>query len=181
MQETELKAIISENQYNMLETKFLWDSIKEQTNSYYISPDNSLKRNGITFRIRTIDNKHTIQIKKHPAKDRALQISDESEYEIDHIPYEFNQDEVNAYTGISVPVSLIGELTTLRHSFMFSDGVEICLDKSFYLGQTDYEIEIEYTKPIPDELFAKLSDIGIDFSKKCVGKFSRFMNRLGAL
>lgn len=178
MLETELKAILTENQYNQIKEMFNWNSAVEQTNSYYIAPGNILKKHGITFRIRTIDNAHTIQIKKHRDKRGALQIAEETEFDIDCIPEKFTEGEVYACTGIKTEASLIGELTTLRHSYLFCDGVEICLDKSVYLGCTDYEIEIEYTTPVPDELLNTLSEIGVLFNSPTPGKFSRFITRL---
>lgn len=178
MLETELKSMLDENQYNILKDMFPWNNVKEQINSYYIAPDNILKKHGITFRVRTIGNEHVIQIKKHLGKHDALQIAEETNIEVEFVPEKFSEDEVYAFTGIKTTVSLIGGLTTLRHSYMFCDGVEICLDKSTYLGCTDYEIEIEYTKPIPDELTEKLSKIGILFNSPTPGKFSRFITRL---
>ena len=178
MLETELKAMITKNQFDAVFGMFTWDTVKEQTNCYYIAPDNILKKNGITFRVRTKDGIHTVQIKKHQPKQGALQIAEETEFAIDSIPDTFSKADMLKYTGIETSASLIGELTTLRHSLFFCDGVEICLDKSTYLDCTDYEIEIEYTKDIPDELLKKLSDCGIYFDKPTPGKFSRFINRL---
>ncbi len=181
MIETELKSIIDKDKYNTVMGMFNWDFAKEQINSYYISPDNILKKHGITFRVRTIDGVHKIQIKKHTNKNSALQISDETEYDTDCIPQSFSADAVEKLTGINAPVLLIGSLKTLRHSCMFSDGVEICLDKSDYLDRTDYEIEIEYTKKIPQSLLNQLAEIGIKFNSASIGKFSRFMRRLSAI
>lgn len=178
MLETELKALLTEKQYQTLLTMFDYSKKVTQTNSYYISPDNALKAHGITFRIRTIGNAHTVQIKKHIKNQAGLQISEESEFKIDDIPSEFSEDEVYLYTGLKTTASLIGELTTLRMSCMFCDGVEICLDKSTYLGKTDYEIEIEYTIPVPDKLTDKLCEIGITFNLSTPGKYSRFLSRL---
>ena len=178
MLETELKSMISESQFNMVKELFVWDSIKDQTNSYYISPDNLLKQHGITLRIRTINNKHFLQVKRHTGKNGALQISEESEYEIDTIPVELTEDDVYKYTGIKTTASLIGDLLTTRYSCFYSTGVEICLDKSTYLGTTDYEIEIEYTNPIPQEVLDTLENSDVHFDNPCKGKFSRFMNRL---
>ena len=178
MLETELKAMLTENQFDKIRDIFKWDSIKDQTNSYYISPDNILKKHGITLRIRTIDNTHILQVKKHTSKNGALQISEESEFEIDAIPIELTEDDVYKYTGIKTTASLIGDLTTTRYSCFYTPEVEICLDKSTYLGLTDYEIEIEYTKPIPQELLDTLSRIDVLFDTPCKGKFSRFMGRL---
>ena len=178
MTETELKSMLTKEQYDIINAVFNWDDEKTQINSYYISPDNILKKHGITFRVRTINDEHIIQIKKHSGRNGALQISEESEFPIKSIPDEFREDEVFKYCGIKVQASLIGDLKTIRKSVFFADGVEVCLDKSEYLGTTDYEIEIEYTSSIPQELLDILYNEGVTFDKPCIGKFSRFMNRL---
>ena len=134
MLETELKAMLTKSQFDKIKEIFTWDSIKNQINSYYISPDNLLKKHGITLRIRTIDNTHILQVKKHTSKNGALQISEESEFEIDAIPIELTDDDVYKYTGIKTTASLIGDLTTTRYSCFYTPEVEICLDKSTYLG-----------------------------------------------
>ena len=178
MTETELKSMLTKEQYDIINAVFNWEDEKTQINSYYISPDNILKKHGITFRVRTINDEHIIQIKKHSGRNGALQISEESEFPIESIPDEFREDEVFKYCGIKVQASLIGDLKTIRKSVFFADGVEVCLDKSEYLGTTDYEIEIEYTSSIPQELLDILYNEGVTFDKPCIGKFSRFMNRL---
>lgn len=178
MLETELKAMLTLDEYNTIKNMFDWDSSKEQINSYYTDANGALKSNGITMRIRTKDGVNKIQIKKHLEKKSALQVSEETEYEIDSVCENFTSLEVFKMTGVSADVSLLGSLVTLRNSHIFCEGVEICLDKSRYLGVTDYEIEIEYTKEIPKQLLNMLSDIGIEFDKKTPGKYSRFINRL---
>ena len=178
MTETELKSMLTKEQYDIINAVFNWEDEKTQINSYYISPDNILKKHGITFRVRTINDEHIIQIKKHSGRNGALQISEESEFPIESIPDEFREDEVFKFCGIKVQASLIGDLKTIRKSVFFADGVEVCLDKSEYLGTTDYEIEIEYTSPVPQELLDILYNEGVTFDKPCIGKFSRFMNRL---
>lgn len=178
MIETELKAMLSYDQYEILMDMFTWDSAVSQTNHYYTDKSGELKNHGITFRIRTIDNKSVIQVKKHTNSNSPLQICEENEFEIDFIPQEFSQNEIKEMTGIEISTSYIGDLTTIRNSCMYCDGVEICLDKNDYLDTTDYEIEIEYTSPIPDELLTKLAEAGVTFNKPSRGKFSRFMTQL---
>lgn len=178
MLETELKCMIDKDTYLEISSMFDWDKIKEQTNSYYTDTHNILKQNGITFRIRTIDNINKIQIKKHKNSESPLQICEENEYEISDIPEKFTADYVKKLTGIHSDVSLLGSLTTLRHSLMYNNNVEICLDKNTYLDKTDYEIEIEYTDEIPSELIEKLKNAGVEFNKPAVGKCSRFMMTL---
>ncbi len=178
MLETEFKAMLTQEQYNDLDRMFKWDWVKEQTNSYYADPSMLLKKHGITLRIRTINGISKIQVKAHKNENSPLQICEETEFDTETIPNKFAADEVEHMTGISAPASLLGSLTTLRHSLMYSDGVEICLDKSDYLGKTDYEIEVEYTSEIPDSLKEKLADAGIEFKDAAVGKMTRFMQRL---
>lgn len=178
MLETEIKSLLNKKQYDVICGMFSFSSSVNQTNTYYTAPLNALKQYGITFRIRTVDKHHVIQIKQHKSNRNALQISEESEYPINSVPESFSETEVYGYTGISVPVFSLGELSTLRMSCIYCDGVEICLDKSTYLGTTDYEIEIEYTAAIPDELMTKLVSAGILFDKPASGKYSRFLARL---
>ncbi|MGN1115767.1 MAG: CYTH domain-containing protein [Candidatus Ornithomonoglobus sp.] len=181
MLETELKCMLDEQTYLELEKMFEWDWVKEQVNSYYTDPHNKLKKNGITLRVRTKDNMNKIQIKVHKNADSPLQICEEAEYDIPDIPEGFPAERVKKMTGLEVPAALLGSLTTLRHSLMYTDGVEICLDKNDYLDKTDYEIEVEYTKDIPDELMEKLSSAGVRFEAAAVGKCTRFMQRLAGI
>lgn len=178
MLETEIKSMLTKEQYETISYMFSYSSSVTQTNSYYIAPSNELKKHGITFRVRTINGKHILQIKQHKNKKGALQVSEETEFSLTAVPSDFSADEVLEYTGIKTPVTLIGELTTHRLSCIYTDGVEICLDKSTYLGCTDYEIEIEYTSPIPEELTKKLNFVGVTFDRTASGKYSRFLSRL---
>ncbi len=178
MLETEFKAMLTEERFNVLRSMFEWDHVIEQTNSYYADSSMLLKQHGITLRVRTIDGLSRIQVKVHKNADSPLQICEENEFETDAIPESFTAEETENLTGLHVPASLLGSLTTHRYSLMYCDGVEICLDKSDYLGKTDYEIEIEYTGEIPQELKAKLAGAGIEFKAAAVGKMTRFMQRL---
>lgn len=178
MLETEWKCIIDEETYLALEKEFDWDWVKEQVNSYYTDPSAELKKHGITLRVRTKDGVNKIQVKTHKNADSALQICEEAEFSTDTIPEDFTADEVEKMTGLAVPASCLGSLTTLRHSLMYTDGVEICLDKNDYLENTDYEIEVEYTQKIPQELMNRLAAAGVEFNAPSVGKCTRFMRRL---
>lgn len=181
MLETELKCMLTKEQYDRLENMFTWDWVKEQVNSYYTDENSELKKNGITLRVRTKDGINKIQVKVHKNADSSLQICEEREFETYTIPDAFSSDDVQKMTGLNVSASLLGSLTTLRHSLFFCDGVEICLDKNDFLDYTDYEIEIEYTKEIPSELKEKLNSIGVVFADAAVGKCSRFMQRLAQI
>lgn len=178
MIETELKAMLTSKQYDTVLNMFPWDVSKPQTNHYYTDKKGELKKNGITFRVRTIDDKHIIQVKKHINSNSPLQVCEENEFSVTNIPKGFTSSEIEKMTGIAAETSHIGDLVTLRKSYMYCDGVEICLDKNDFLDITDYEIEIEYTTQIPQDLLNKLSMVGITFEAPSKGKFSRFMTRL---
>lgn len=181
MLETELKCMLSEDTYNILKTAFEWDWVKTQTNSYYSDTSGELKKRGITLRVRAKDGVNKVQIKKHKNSGSPLQISEESEFDIESRPASFSEAEVERMTGAYVAAQLLGSLTTLRHSLIYCDGVEICLDKNDYLDTTDYEIELEYTQKIPKELIQQLHRAGVDFIFPAVGKYSRFMARLAEI
>lgn len=176
--ETELKCMLTESEYILLKSIFTRLSAKEQVNYYYSDTQGLLRKNGITFRIRTKDGINRLQLKIHKKSSGALQVCDEYEYPIENIPDGFDSESVKKLTGLDTPVFLLGSLTTLRHSCFYCDGVEICLDKNDYLGITDYEIEIEYTETIPPELLEIFSRNGIVFKSQASGKCSRFMKRL---
>lgn len=180
MLETELKCMLTYEQYNQIRLMFDWDCVKEQVNHYYSDSQNLLKRNGITLRVRTKDGINKIQVKKHTNTVSSLQVSEETEFETGNIPDDFSCDEVEKMTGLAVSATLLGSLSTLRHSLFYAEGVEICLDKNDYINKTDYEIEIEYTEKIPLELLDKLKECGVEFTDIAVGKCTRFMKRLAA-
>lgn len=178
MLETELKTMLDEETYLRIERMFDWDWVKEQVNSYYTDPMGDLKRNGITLRVRTKDGINKIQVKAHKNAGSPLQICEETEFCADGIPELFTEEQVGEMTGIYAPAVLLGSLATLRHSLMYDDSTEICLDRSEYLGKIDYELEVEYTAEPPEELLKALAEAGAVFAEPAVGKCTRFMRRL---
>ena len=178
--ETEIKCMIEPQTYERIRNLFEWDWEKEQINSYYSDSAGLLRKNGITFRVRTKDGKNKIQIKKHTKTNGALQISEETEFETDSIPESFCAAEVEKMTGIACQVRLLGSLLTTRSSKTFGS-TEICLDKNEYLGVVDYEIELEYIGNVEKELTDILAKEGVLFSEKANGKCSRFMKRLSQI
>lgn len=72
---------------------------------------------------------------------------------------------------------LTGSLHTQRKLCTDFDHVEICLDKSEYLGLTDYELELEYTADYPEKPLEILKNAGITQGEAVIGKYARFMDR----
>ena len=85
------------------------------------------------------------------------------------------------YTGTKTEAILIGSATTTRHSLMWNEQTEICLDYTTYLGTEDYEIEIEFTGDCPEKLLEELKTFGVEFKDKSVGKYSRFIKQLQSI
>lgn len=180
MIETELKAMLTPEQYDDILAAFRWEHTTEQTNTYYADTDGILRANHITFRIRTIDGTHKIQVKHHKKSDKSLQICEETEYPITVVPDRFSAADTQKYTGIAVVADKLGSLTTLRRTITLGD-CEICLDRSEYLGKVDYELELEYTDARPTDLEEQFAEIGVDFTRRAKGKMSRFSQRLSEL
>ena len=182
MTEKEYKCLIDEKAYNRAEKAYLWDSVKNQTNHYYAAQTDCLAENRIPVRIREKDGTYKIQVKRHINKKSALHISDEREFPTDGAPSVIDTEKAYEITGLETgALKKIGALTTLRHSFMWDEYTEICLDKSTYLDRVDYEIEVEYQNEMPERLISELKELGVDFQKPVTGKYSRFVNRLNEI
>jgi len=178
MLEVEYKALIDEETFERLRAHFDWDSAKHQINHYYYDENGELGKRHITFRIREKDGRFVIQTKRHKNPGEALAISEEAEFPADGAPESISAEKGREYTNLPTgELRLLGSLETLRHSLMWADGVEICLDKSEYLDRTDYEIEVEYTGDFPPRLMEELNSLGVRFNEKSVGKYTRFIHR----
>lgn len=180
MLETEYKSLLTFEEYRKIEDFYEWDYIAEQENNYYRDDDGIISKNRIMFRVRVKDGKSVVQVKHHKNSGSPLQICEEIEFPIDGVPEIINDGE--RYTGIkTAPLKRLGSSLTLRHSKMWDADTEICLDKTTYLSNTDYELEIEYTgDKIPEKLIGEMKYLGVEFKDNSVGKYSRFLAALKA-
>ena len=180
--EKEIKVLLTKEQYNKALKLFHWDQVIDQTNYYYLDPDQTLKNYQVTVRIREKNGQYKLQI-KYPSDQEAVErfgeaLSVRSEYErqVDNIPDLISRDVIKEVTGISASDPLfIGELKTVRHKYNIDQYTEIFLDKSEYLGITDYEMEIEFVRTVEHSLIEFLKESGIEFNQKAIGKFNRFL------
>ena len=178
MLEKELKAMLTEKNFYKIEKMYPWNSIKKKENHYYTDTNGILSQNKSVFRIRYKDEKYTVQVKLHKNTDGALHVCEEKEFPIDTAPESISPECGIKYTGLNTGRLLkLGFNTTLRHSFMWNDTTEICLDKTTYFDETDYEIEIEYRNECPQELLDELKNVGVEFETKSIGKYSRFIKK----
>ena len=94
-----------------------------------------MNEEGITCRIRLKNGVYTGTIKKHIMNSDA---SIESDIKVRNGIYD------NGF--IDMGLQLQGELVTERCILLKNSNCEVVLDKNTYLGYTDYELEIEYSK-----------------------------------
>ena len=182
MLEKELKAMLTEEAFHKIEAMYKWDSKKLQENHYYVDTDGVLSQNRAVFRIRFKDGEYKIQVKVHKNQGSPLQICEETEFPAECAPESFSAEDGFRYTGLKTgKLVKLGFNTTLRYSFMWNDTTEICLDKTDYFDETDYEIEVEYTEECSDALLAELKAAGVEFTEKSVGKYTRFMKKFYSL
>ena len=140
MTELEKKLLLTEDEYDYLmerlgqDEPLLLKPITTQINYYFDTDDFSMNRQNTTCRIRLKNGRYKATMKKHSSGDDK---STETEMTI------HNGLESNAFTDMGL--KLQGELIT-RRCVVFKDAAcEAVLDKNEYLGQTDYELEVEYT------------------------------------
>lgn len=175
MTETEIKSIIDEATYKRVKQSFQWNSRKEQVNYYYTDKKGVLREKRIMVRVRVVDNVAKLQVKLHKNDNSPLQICEENEYEIENAPEIIDAETAKAVTGMDVgELYNMGASKTVRRSYK-RNGSELCLDKTTYFDKTDYEVEVEYEEKMSADILMKLTSIGVVFNKKCVGKFSRFL------
>jgi len=178
MIEQELKTLISGITYYIALGLFDWNPPIIQANYYYTDREGILGKHKISVRVRSLGKNNYLQIKIPVRENNALHIKDEYEQKIDNVPACIDGKLLESITGIKInSAAQVGQLITERHVFNYNKQIEVCLDKNEYLNTIDYEMEIEFIDKVDNELFDKLSSIGIHFYTKTDGKFSRFIKR----
>lgn len=176
MKETEIKSIIDEETYTKVKRAFNWSSVFEQENHYYTDHGGILREKRIMVRVRVANGVPKIQVKLHKNSGSPLQICEENEYEINDVPEIISAERAKEITGLDVgELYRMGVAVTKRRTITRGTS-ELCLDKTTYFDKTDYEVEVEYVEKLSADLLIKLIPLGVDFNKKCVGKFSRFLD-----
>ena len=134
--EHELKMILTKDEYHFLLLFFdkLMVESGLQTNYYYDSRDEAMRKRNVTVRVREKNRKLIGTIKRHLKTDNS---SIEEHFRVDTIP------RVIMWDGM--PLWLQGSLMTERKIFKVCDGITIMLDLNQYLDVVDYELEIEYS------------------------------------
>lgn len=135
--ENEWKFLVSEEQFlsimSFFEKNFdVRKEIFDQINYYYDTDNLALSKEGITARIRDKNNELNGTFKKHFENG----ISQENDFEVDSVPQSIMYGKTK--------LKKLGFLLTKRFVFYIEKMCEICFDENYYLGEKDFEIEIEF-------------------------------------
>lgn len=173
--EQEIKAILSQNEYDYLKKKLQFDEEFEQINIYYSDKNGILDNRKITVRIREKRGTLILQVKEPISEKGSLHVHNEYEKVISDIPRIICSEELSELCGIYLPdVQLLDFLITHRAVKWWNKTTQICLDKSIYLGKVDYEVEIEYEQRLHENVIAQFGNWNIQFNKDVCGKYQRF-------
>jgi uncharacterized protein YjbK len=179
MIEKEYKLLITKEEYELLIKKMKFQTIYSQVNHYYDTSTSDFLKNNISFRIREKKGKKSIQVKSG-REEGKLHIKNEMEFSINTIPSNISRtdfsDVFKCLPNYVDNLWYLGHLTTMRSELKKGNSV-ICLDKNYYLGVIDYELEIEFTDDGEDAL-CLLNLLELQLRGKTLGKFKRFSQLL---
>lgn len=185
MKEFEYKLFLSRDDYQSL-TNYLVQKYKycnkNQINYYYDTKDNLFHKNDITIRMRQIEDKLNLEVKVSIKRDKNLS----EKHEINRIVS--NLKEVNDKireldllnnTYSNTDIKMFGTLITDRINFIVNDYISIDLDKSYYLGKVDYELELEFKPEYQEYAESLFNHLSLKVTK-CLrspgGKRERFFS-----
>ena len=171
--EHELKMMLTKDEHHFLLHFFdkLMVESGLQTNYYYDTRDEVMRKRNTTVRVRQKNNKLIGTVKRHLETDH---FSMEERFQVDTLP------RVIMWDGM--PLWLKGSLQTERKVFKVCDGIILMLDLNQYLGTVDYELEIEYSESLREQAEGILilieSLLGKQMNQKSVSKSERFFRQL---
>lgn len=175
--ERELKLLIDEEVYNKLLHSYDFQNPITQTNTYFDTKNQDVKKQHSAVRIRMIQDKKIFTLKIR--KDEYTHYEFEKEINTENID-DINDTEIlNWFDQYQIPKNLdpTVSFTTLRYVYKFEHG-ELCLDKTDYKNHTDYEIEYEYTSDHDGIHFFNsiLEKYDLKWIKNCPSKIARAFN-----
>ena len=194
--EAEHKYMLDEHEYyrlmNALEKKAGRSRKKIQTNYYFDTEEFKLYNSNESIRIRNLDNTYTVTYKSAPAENSSGNYLERNEYEIKIDAATAEKMILNDSSALKLFPALIGadrielkcmgQASTERTEFYILSS-PILLDKTDYLGITDFELEYEVTGGADDScaLIQLLEHYTIQTSLNVVSKSARFFMRLSDL
>lgn len=151
MLEYEKKIMLTADEYLsilMLMCKYV--PMQTQTNYYFDNDDLSMNEKGITCRIRAKDGKYKATVKNHCTEHPDCSI------EVDLIENTEFDPQIFNVLGLHHQ----GELVTDRVVMHKDSACEMVLDRNVYLGHTDFELEVEYSKESEHRTQTLIENIG---------------------
>ncbi|WP_099354191.1 CYTH domain-containing protein [Fredinandcohnia onubensis] len=183
--EIEFKNILEEDEYRQLLSAFSISEDKKviQENFYFDTPDFSLKGVGAALRIREKNGIYTLTLKQ-PVERGLLEthqvLSKEEAEQMLNGGNIIEGEVVSILKGLSIKTSdvrFFGSLKTKRAEVEYKNGL-LVLDKSYYLNQTDFEVEYEVTDEVSGKvIFSELLQQYNIPIRKTDNKILRFYNR----
>lgn len=172
--EKEYKVLLTKNQYNHFIKVYPFTKTVHQSNTYYDTPNQDIKKMDGALRIRTIENKNIFTLKiKRDASSHFEYEKEISCTSIDEIKDAEILEWLQAY-DIPPKVHPIVSFSTIRKIWN-TDEAEISLDMTSYENHIDYEIEYEYKKNHDGlQKFQQiLNTIHVIYKKNCPSKIAR--------
>jgi len=168
--EVEFKTLLTKEEYDRLMEQFKGNRMDLQTNHYFDTSRFSLKALDASLRVRERDSLElTLKRKKgYIIQEFNLPINKEIFEEIKStgiLPEGELKNEVASLVG-DQKVNNFLSLSTLRMFFTYKNGI-LFIDKSHYLGITDYELEYEAKSyhAGKKEFVQIIGDLGLQYKK----------------
>lgn len=183
MIEREIKLIVSETellQYKKILDARIAATKTLQINSYFDTPDSQLNFLGSTLRIRQKDGWLTLQYKYDKQYIDIERACKELEMGVrDFLKYILSKNLPCSALNPSLSYDYVGNLITKRFDYVY-DGVVISMDKSYYFGKYDPELEIEFQdRERAEDALISLPIEKAKFHQE--GKYDRFVKDLQKL
>ena len=184
--EIEFKSMLTKEEYDQLLKEYGGDtpSLWKQENFYADTQDFALKEQGSALRIRRLPNKNECTLKtpygEHLLETTFLLSNDDADRMIKQNRLDLSQEILNELTKMAIDPShlrFFADLSTIR--FEKKEGNQlVVLDKSFYSGTVDYELEVEAVEAKEGRAFFEqlLKEHGIPY-RKAKNKIKRAMDQ----
>jgi uncharacterized protein YjbK len=147
-------------------------------NYYYDTSSMNLSEQGDTLRIRQFDRTLTLQYKKFKKIEENKRICNEFSFPIKKLPKTILNSNLSSklpnIKNINEVYVYVGNTTVERKIFEFK-GIKIFFDKNYYLGNIDYELEIESLDNSKIIEFKKKLNLEINFNREIKSKYKRFL------
>lgn len=147
--EFEARIMLRKEEYETLKEKYASFEEKLQTNYYFDTENKELKNKNTILRLRIVENTKNELTIKTKSVNFAKEINEKISYlEVILLLEKAIIENQNVLNSISKKISnvntlkLIGKLSTKR-IFVHCNEFDLFLDKNYYEGRVDYDLEIE--------------------------------------